>query len=68
MNTMAENVRKGMDAVNGSFSSGIDWLKKLKEAAVVVGAVKIFSGMIKSGDEFNQAMNQLSASTGAVGA
>ena len=67
MNDMQENVRRGMDAVNNSFSSGIDWLKKLKEAAVVVGTVKVFSGMIKSGDEFNQAMNQLSASTGAVG-
>lgn len=67
MNTMAENVRKGMDAVNDSFSSGIDWLGKLKTAAIAAGTVSVFSGMIKSGDEFNQAMNQLSASTGAVG-
>lgn len=57
MNDMSENVRRGMEAVNSSFSSGVDWLKKLKEAAVVAGAVKIFDSMLKSGDEFNQARN-----------
>ncbi|MCM1223585.1 MAG: phage tail tape measure protein, partial [Lachnospiraceae bacterium] len=59
MSDMAKNVQKGMNAV--SVAAG----QELSKMAEKVGST--FADMLKSGDEYNKAMNQLAASTGATG-
>ena len=77
MNDMHENVRRGMDAVNGTAESGMQSFSMIVQSAAHAAGEAIykigekakdsFVSMLKSGDEYNQAMNQLSMSTGAVG-
>ena len=77
MNDMNENVRRGMNAVNDTTESGMQSFSAIVSAAATAAGQAIFSiagktagmfsDMMKSGDEYNQAMNKLSMSTGAVG-
>lgn len=77
MNDMNDNVRRGMDAVNDTAENGMNKFSALAQAGAVAAGQALFSiagkakdafaDMLSSGDKYNQAMNQLSASTGAVG-
>lgn len=77
MNDMTENVRRGMDAVNDTAENGMQSFSMIVQSAAHAAGEAIykigekakdsFVSMLKSGDEYNKAMNQLSASTGAAG-
>jgi len=77
MNDMNDNVRRGMDAVNDTAENGMNQFGALAQAGAVAAgqalfsiagkAEDVFGDILSSGDKYNQAMNQLSASTGAVG-
>ena len=77
MEDMEENVRRGLDAINSTAESKMNVFSGFFVAAanaagqVIYGisekVKESFASMLTSGDEYNKAMNQLSASTGAVG-
>ena len=77
MEDMEENVRRGLDAVNSTAESKMNVFSGFFVAAANAAGQAIygisekvkesFASMLTSGDEYNKAMNQLSASTGAVG-
>ena len=77
MNDMNDNVRRGMNVVNDTAEKGMNNFSALAQAGAVAAGKALFSvaekakdafaDMLMSGDEYNKAMNQLSASTGAVG-
>ena len=77
MSDMDENVRRGMEAVNNTAENGMNNFSAIAQAGAVAAGQALFSiaqkakdaftDMLMSGDEYNKAMNQLSASTGAVG-
>lgn len=77
MNDMEENVRRGLDAVNNTAESKMNVFSGFFVAAANAAGQAIygiadkakdcFVSMLTAGDDYNKAMNQLSASTGAVG-
>ncbi len=77
MNDMEENVRRGLDAVNSTAESKMGNFSGLFVAAANAAGQAIygiadkakdsFVSMLTSGNDYNKAMNQLSASTGATG-
>lgn len=72
-----ESVRVPIDGDTSGFDSAVDGMKgTISAASVAMGnmlsdlgkkALSAFGDMISSGDEFNQAINQMAASTGATG-
>ena len=77
MDDMEGNVRKGLDAVNSTAESKMGVFSGLFVAAANAAGQAIygiadktkdaFASMLTSGDDYNKAMNQLAASTGATG-
>ena len=77
MEDMEENVRRGLDAINSTAESKMNVFSGFFVAAANAAGQAIYgisekvkesvASMLTSGDEYNKAMNQLSASTGAVG-
>ena len=72
-----ESVRVPIDGDTSGFDSKVEGMKgTISAASVAMGnmlsdlgkkALSAFGDMISSGDEFNQAINQMAASTGATG-
>ncbi|MCC8070024.1 MAG: phage tail tape measure protein, partial [Ruminococcus sp.] len=77
MNDITSKIKQGMNAIGNMASSGMESFKNSITSAVSAstvaiaglstGAVASIKGMVEAGDEYNKAINQLSASTGAVG-
>ena len=77
MDDMEGNVRKGLDAVNSTAESKMGVFSGLFVAAANAAGQAIygiadktkdtFASILTSGDDYNKAMNQLAASTGATG-
>ena len=77
MDNMANEVEEGTEKVNKSAESGMKKFKAIFSAAAVAAGQAIygiadkakdsFVSMLTSGDDYNKAMNQLAASTGATG-
>lgn len=77
MGDMEENVRQGLDEANKTAESKMNIFSGLFVAAANAAGQAIFSiadktkdtfvSMLTSGDDYNKAMNQLAASTGATG-
>lgn len=72
-----ESIKVPIDGDTSGFDSKVEGMKgTISAASIAMGnlladlgkkAISSFGNMISSGDQFNQAINQLSASTGAVG-
>ena len=77
MDDMEENVRRGLDTVNSATESKMSIFSGFFIAASQAAGQAIYEiaskakdslvSILTSGDEYNKAMNQLSASTGATG-
>ena len=73
-----ESVKVPIDGDTSGFDQKVEGMKgTISAASVAMGnllsdmgkkALSAFGDMISSGDEFNKAINQMSASTGATGA
>lgn len=77
MDDVTNRVKQGMNAIGNFASEGMDNFKNSIVSAVSASTIAIaglgtgafasVKGMVEAGDEYNKAINQLSASTGAVG-
>lgn len=77
MNDVTSKIKQGMNAIGGLASKGMENFKNSITSAVSASTIAIaglgtgvfasVKGMVEIGDEYNKAINQLSASTGAVG-
>lgn len=77
MNDVTSKIKQGMNAIGGLASEGMENFKNSITSAVSASTIAIaglgttafasVKGMVEAGDEYNKAINQLSASTGAVG-
>ena len=77
MNDVTSKIKQGMNAISGLASEGMENFKNSITSAVSASTIAIaglgttafasVKGMVEAGDEYNKAINQLSASTGAVG-
>lgn len=77
MDDITSKIKQGMSAIGGFASEGMENFKNsivsavgastIAIAGLGAGAFASVKGMVEAGDEYNKAINQLSASTGAVG-
>lgn len=77
MDDVTNRVKQGMNAIGNFASEGMENFKDSIVSAVSASTIAIaglgtgafasVKGMVEAGDEYNKAINQLSASTGAVG-
>lgn len=77
MDNVTNRVKQGMNAIGNFASEGMESFKDSIVSAVSASTIAIaglgtgafasVKGMVEAGDEYNKAINQLSASTGAVG-